>query len=113
MWRTPAMIAVSLLLIAPGVPANADPDNADADAYADANYSVFLQAIAADGIVMDGHQAIREGQAICKLMQPPNNGSLWDAAQKLRAAHSDWEVGLALHFADRSVQDICPHRGSF
>lgn len=108
--RTLAVTFVSLsLLISTGVPAHAAPDTVDPNA----NYSVFLQAIAGDGIVMDSHQAIREGQSVCRLMQPPNDGSLWDAGQKVLSTHSDWTIGQALKFADRSVQDICPHRGSF
>lgn len=103
------MITVSLLMLAPAVPAYADSDYVDPGA----NYSVFLQAIAGDGIVMDGHQAILDGQAVCKLMQPPNDGSLWDAGQQVLSKHSDWGIGRALQFADRSVQDICPNRGSF
>lgn len=107
--RTLAASVVSLLIVAPAVPAHADPDYVDPGA----NYSVFLQAIAGDGIVMEGHQAIREGQAVCELMQPPNDGSLWDAGHKVMSMHADWGIGPALHFADRAVQDICPDRGSF
>lgn len=110
MMRTLAATFVSLsLLISPGVPAHAAPDTVDPNA----NYSVFLQAIAGDGIRMDSHQAIREGQSVCMLMQPPHDGSLWDAGQQVLSTHSDWTIGQALKFADRSVQDICPHRGSF
>lgn len=110
MMRMLAVTFVSLsLLISPGVPADAAPDTVDPNA----NYSVFLQAIAGDGIRMDSHQAIREGQSVCGLMRPPNDGSLWDAGQEVLSTHSDWTIGQALKFADRSVQDICPHRGSF
>lgn len=102
-------MAVSLLMTAPVVLARAAPDNVDSGA----NYSVFLQAIAGDGIVMDNHQAIREAYALCKLMQPPNGASLWDAAQHVQSTHPDWGIESALHFADRSVQDVCPNRGTF
>ena len=37
---------------------------------------------------MDDHQAILEGRAVCKLMAPPNGGSLWDAAQQVKSMHS-------------------------
>jgi uncharacterized protein DUF732 len=109
MRRKLAAIAVLPMMTTLAVPAQADPENVSADA----NYAVFLQAIAGDGIVMNGHDAISEGQAVCKLMAPPNGGSLWDAGQQLKSTHSGWNIGMALHFADRSVQDICPNRGSF
>jgi hypothetical protein len=109
MWKMLAVTAVSPFMIAPAAPTYADSDNIDPGA----NYSVFLQAIAGDGIVMDSHQAILEGQDVCKFMQPPDGGSLWDAGHKILSMHSDWGIGTALHFADRSVQDICPNRGSF
>lgn len=109
MLRALAVTAVSLSMLTPAAPAYAEPDYIDPGA----NYSVFLQAIAGDGIVMDSHQAISEGQAVCKFMQPPNDGSLWDAGNKVLSTHPDWGIGTALHFADRSVQDICPNRGSF
>lgn len=110
MLKTLAAIAALPLITVSAVPAHADPDD---DANAGANYSVFLQAIAGDGIVMDSREAILEGQSVCRLMQPPSNGSLWDAGQQVRSMHPDWAIGPALHFADRSVQDICPNRGSF
>jgi FlaG/FlaF family flagellin (archaellin) len=104
-----AAIAVLPLMTVLAVPAQADPE----DASAGVNYAVFLQAIAGDGIVMNDHDAILEGQAVCKFMAPPNGGSLWDAGQQVKSTHSGWDIGAALHFADRSVQDICPNRGSF
>lgn len=94
------MIAALPLMNAVTVPAHAQP-----------NYEVFLEAIHGDGVVMDDQQAIAEGYAVCKLMRPPNGGSLWDAAQKVKSMHADWPIGRALSFADRSVQDICPERG--
>lgn len=109
MWRTLAVGVFSLSLVVSEIPANAQPDNVDAGA----NYSVFLQAIAGDGVMMNGRQAVLEGQAVCELMQPPDGGSLWDAGRHVLSMHPDWGIGLALHFADRSVQNICPHRGSF
>ncbi len=109
MWRTAAAAAVSLSIVTPGVPAHAAPDNADPSA----NYSAFLQAIAGDGIVMNGQQAIGEGQAVCRLMRPPGDASLWDAGHKVLSIHPDWGIRKALQFADRSIQDICPQRGSF
>jgi hypothetical protein len=109
MRRKLAAIAVLPLMTVLAVPAQAGPDNASASV----NYAVFLQAIAGDGIVMNSHDAILEGQAVCKLMAPPNGGSLWDAGQQVKSTHSDWDNGMVLHFADRSVQDICPERGSF
>jgi hypothetical protein len=109
MWRTLAVTSVSLMLVAPAVQAHAEPDYVDPGA----NFSVFLQAIAGDGIVMDDHQAIREGLEVCKLMQPPDGASLWDAAQHVISTHSDWRSDRALHFANRSVQNICPNRGTF
>lgn len=102
-------MTASLLVSTPVALAHATPDYVDPGA----NYSVFLQAIAGDGIVMDNHQAIREAYDVCKLMQPPNGASLWGAAQHVKSMHSDWGIELALHFADRSVQDICPNRGTF
>jgi len=82
-------------------------------ARAEPNYAVFLQAIAGDGVVVDADEAIREGQDVCTLMAPPNGGSLWDAGKLVASRHPDWGIHLALKFADRSVQDICPNRGSF
>ncbi|BBX09305.1 DUF732 domain-containing protein [Mycolicibacterium aichiense] len=108
-WRRIAVSAFTLLTIASVAPAYAEPDSVDPSA----NYSVFLQAIAGDGIVVDSRQAILEGQAVCNLMRPPNDASLWDAGRHVASMHSDWGMGLALHFADRSVQHLCPHRGSF
>lgn len=103
--------AVTLLpLTVMTVPAQADPGDG---AYSGANYNVFLQAIADDGIVIDPHEAIAEGLAVCKAMSQPDGASLWDAGQQLHSMHSDWDMGKSLHFADRSVQDICPNRGSF
>jgi Protein of unknown function (DUF732) len=105
-----ALIAVLPFLNAVAVPAHANPgDVIDPGA----NYGVFLQAIAQDGIVMDGQQAIREGIAVCTLVHPPNDGSLWDAGQYLLSTHPDWHIGSALSFAGRAIQDICPHKGSF
>ena len=102
--------ALTKQLNAVAVPAHADPgDVIDPGA----NYPVFLQAIAQDGIVMDGQQAIREGIAVCTLIHPPNDGSLWDAGQFLLSTHPDWRIESALSFARRAIQDICPHRGSF
>lgn len=109
MMKLPAVVTVSFLVLAPAVSARAEPE----DTYPNANYSVFLQAIAGDGIVMDSQRAIREGQAVCELIRSPSEGSLWDAGQTVKSLHSDWSVGTALHFANRSVQHICPHRGSF
>jgi hypothetical protein len=104
MWRKLAAIAALPLMIVLAAPAQAEP-----------NYDVFLQAIAGDGIVMNDHEAILEGHAVCTLMEPPNGGSLWDAGQQVKSMHPDWRIGSALDFADRSVQDICPNpsRGSF
>lgn len=105
-----AAIALLPTMTVPTVPAHADPnDIVDPGA----SYSTFLQAIASDGIVMDSHQAIVEGVAVCTLMHPPNNGSLWDAGQHVKSMHPDWRIGSALSFSDRAVQDICPNRGSF
>lgn len=110
MRRMLAVYMFSALAIAAEVPAAyAEPDGVDAGA----NYSVFLQAIAADGIVMNSSQAIREGQQVCDLMRPPGDASLWEAGRHVASTHADWGMGLSLKFADRSVQDICPHRGSF
>lgn len=109
MWRKLVVSTFSLSMLASTVPAHAEPDSVDPSA----NYSVFLQAIAGDGIVMDSRQAILEGQAVCKLMRPPGDASLWDAGRHVLSMHSDWATGMALHFADRSVQHLCPHRGSF
>lgn len=109
MWRWIAVSTFTLLTISFMAPAYAAPDSVDPTA----NYSVFLQAIAGDGIVLDSQQAILEGQAVCNLMRPPNDASLWDAGRHVASMHSSWGMGLALHFADRSVQHLCPHRGSF
>jgi hypothetical protein len=111
MWRKLAAIAAIPLMIVLAVPAHADPNDAN-DANV-ANDAVFLQTIAGDGIVMDDHEAILEAHAVCRLMEPPNDGSLWDAGQQVKSMNSGWGIGAALHFADRSVQDICPNRGSF
>ncbi|AFC53235.1 hypothetical protein OCQ_17230 [Mycobacterium paraintracellulare] len=46
-------------------------------------------------------------------MAPPDGASLWDAGQQVKSMHSDWNMDTALHFADRSVQNICPNRGTF
>jgi hypothetical protein len=100
MLRTFAAIVAIPSMIVLAVPANAEP-----------NYETFLQAIAGDGIVMDGNQAIVEGHGVCTLMQPPNGGSLWDATQQLKSKHPDWTLSSAMAFADRSIQDICPDRG--
>ncbi|MGV0739778.1 DUF732 domain-containing protein [Mycobacterium syngnathidarum] len=108
MLRTLAAIAVSSLMMAHAAPAHANPGYVDPDA----NHSVFLQAVAGDGIVIDRNQAIREGYDVCKLMRV-HDASLWDAAQNLVGLHPDWGVELAMHFANRSVQNICPHQGSF
>ena len=102
MLRTLAVAAVTPVMIVLAVPANAVP-----------NYAVFLQAIAGDGIVLDPREAILEGQAVCKLMEPPDGGSLWDAGQQVRSKYTDWRMDKALNFANRSVQNICPNRGSF
>lgn len=109
MWKTTAATAVSLFILTPAVPAHADPEYADAAG----NFSVFLQSIEQDGIDMDDQQAIREGLEICRLMRPPGDASLWDAGQHVLANHPDWRVSSALKFANRSVQNICPNRGSF
>ncbi|MDF3339469.1 DUF732 domain-containing protein [Mycolicibacterium septicum] len=109
MLRMLVVSTFSLLMLASVVPAHAEPGSVDPGA----NYSVFLQAIAGDGIVMDSRQAILEGQTVCKLMRPPGDASLWDAGRHVVSMHTDWGMGLALHFADRSVQHLCPHRGSF
>lgn len=109
MRRKLAAIAVLPLMITLAVPVQAEPD----DTGNVANYRVFLQAIAQDGIVIDAHQAIREGQAVCKATAPPDGASLWDAGQQVKSMHSDWNMDTALHFADRSVQNICPNRGTF
>jgi len=92
------------------VPAYADPGGIIDPG---ANYHVFLQAIAGDGIVIDGDQAIREGVAVCMLVHPPNNASLWDAGQHVLLSHPDWRIESALRFANRAIQDICPNEGSF
>ncbi|WP_418888626.1 DUF732 domain-containing protein [Mycolicibacterium neoaurum] len=109
MGKLAAMLTVSMVMIAPPVSARADTE----DSYPGANYSVFLQALAGDGIEIDSRRAISEGHAVCELIRPPGDGSLWDAGQKVRSMHPDWSVGTALHFANRSVQHICPSRGSF
>jgi hypothetical protein len=85
MWRTLAVGVFSLSLVVSEIPANAQPDNVDAGA----NYSVFLQAIAGDGVMMNGRQAVLEGQAVCELMQPPDGGSLWDAGRHVLSMHPD------------------------
>jgi hypothetical protein len=108
MQRKLAAIAVLPLMTMFAVPAHADPSDGNVE-----NDAVFLEAIAGDGIVINDHDAIQEGHAVCRLMAPPNGGSLWDAAQQVKSGHSGWDIGTALHFADRSVQDICPNRGSF
>ena len=110
MLKKVAAIAALPLMAMAAAPAHADPDG---DVDTPPNYSVFLQAIAGDGIVMDSHQAIREAEAVCKLMQPPNDGSLWDAGQHMLSIHRNWTTSSALSFADRSVQDLCPNRGTF
>lgn len=92
------------------MPAHAEPNDVVDEA---ANYRVFLQAIAGDGIDMDSHAAIVEALDVCRLMHPPKDASLWDAGQHVISIHPDWTVTDALHFADRSIQNICPHRGSF
>ena len=102
MWKKSAAIAVLPFMVALAVPAHAD-----------INYPVFLQTLAEDGIVIGSAQAIQEGHAVCQLMAPPNGGSLWDAAQQVKSTHSDWTMSSALNFASRSVQGICPVRGSF
>ena len=102
MWTKPAAIAFLPLMVGLAAPAHAQP-----------NYVVFLQAIAGDGIEMNASQAVQEGHAVCQLMAPPNGGALWDAGQQVMAKHPDWTIHMALKFADRSVQDICPNRGAF
>lgn len=109
MRKLSAVVTVSILMLAPAVSARADPEGT----YPNANYSVFLQAIAGDDIVMDSQRAIREGHTVCELIRSPSDGSLWDAGQTVKALHPDWSIGTALHFANRSVQHICPNRGSF
>ncbi|OBH11134.1 DUF732 domain-containing protein [Mycobacterium sp. E1747] len=109
--KTAAIAALPLMAVAVAVaPAHAYPDDG---IDTPPNYNVFLQAIAGDGIVMDKHQAIQEAQGVCKLMQPPNDGSLWDAGQHMLSIHRDWTISSALSFADRAVQDLCPNRGAF
>jgi hypothetical protein len=111
MWRKLAAIAALPLMIVLAVPAHADPN--DANDVNEANDANFLDAIAGDGIVMDHHEAILEAHAVCRLMEPPNGGSLWDAGQQVKSMHSGWGIVPAMNFADRSVQDYCPNRGSF
>jgi hypothetical protein len=82
-----------------------------APAHAQPNYESFINAITLDGIVIDHQQAIVEGYEVCKLMEPPNGGSLWDATQQVKSKHPDWTMSAALTFADRSIQHICPDRG--
>ena len=103
MWRKLAAIAVLPSMITLAAPAHATPPN----------YAVFLQAIASDGIVIDGQQGISEGRAVCKSMAPPNGGSLWDAAQQVKSMHPDWKIDASLKFANRATQNICPDRDSF
>lgn len=110
MLKKMAAVAALPLAITLAAFAHADPNNT---VDTTPNDTVFLQAIAQDGIKMDGQQAISEAQGVCTIMQPPGDGSLWDAGQHLVSIHPDWTVGTALHFADRSVQDLCPNRGSF
>ena len=105
-----AAMTLLALMTVPAIPAHADPvDVVDPGA----NYNVFLQAIAGDGIVIGAEQAIREGIDACVLMRPPTDASLWDAAQHVKSIHPDWRIGSALDFSNRAVQDICPNRGSF
>lgn len=101
----------SLMSMLTAAPAYADPTGSVIDT--GANYSVFLQALAGDGIVMDADQAIREGVVVCELVHPPNNASLWDAAQHVLSIHPDWRILTALEFANRAIQNICPNEGSF
>ena len=49
MRKMSAVVTVSMLMLAPAVSVRADPEGT----YPNANYSVFLQAIAGDDIVMD------------------------------------------------------------
>ncbi len=84
-----------------------------APAHAQPNYPVFVQAIGADGIEMDPQQAILEGQQVCELMRSSDGASLWEAGQHVVSKHQGWGIALALKFANRAVQDICPHAGSF
>ncbi len=102
MMRTLAATFVSLsLLISPGVPAHAAPPTPSTP---NANYSVFLQAIAGDGIRMDSHQAIREGQSVCMLMQSPPR---WFALGRRATSLVD-TFGLD----NRSGPEICRSVGS-
>ncbi|MDO3402721.1 DUF732 domain-containing protein [Mycolicibacterium neoaurum] len=110
MWKMLAVVAISPLVVVLPVPAHAEPGGAVDPG---ANYQVFLRMIAEDGIEMDGDQAIQEGYGVCALMRPPNDLALWDAGQHVLTTHPDWSVGQALSFSTRSVQDICPHNGSF
>jgi hypothetical protein len=106
---------ISAIFVLPLMNVLAEPAQADPGDVIDpgANYRVFLEAIAGDGIVMDGREAVREGIAVCTLIHPPNNGSLWDAGQHVMSNHPNWRTGSALSFADRAIQDICPNMGSF
>lgn len=113
MLKTIAAIALLLLTNVLAVPANANPVNPADVIDPGANYGVFLQAITQDGITMDGDQAIREGIAVCMLVHPPNNGSLWDAGQHVLSLHPDWRIMSALNFSNRAIQDICPNEGAF
>lgn len=109
MVRKHAAIAALSLTIVLAVPAHADVN----DSNGGSTEAVFLEEIAGDGIVMNSQEAIRQGRAVCKLMAPPNGGSLWDAGQRVVSMHPDLGIGLALKLADHSVQDFCPNRGSF
>lgn len=113
MWSKVAAIAVLPSVVVLAAPVHADPDSVDAGANVDANANVqvFLQDIAYDGIKVDGRQAVAEGYAVCKLMAPPDGGSLWDAGQQVVSKHPDWGIAKALKFSDRAVQDICPNKG--
>ena len=110
MLKKIAAIAVLPLMNVLAVPAHANPsDVIDSGA----NYAVFLQAISQDGIEIDGNQAIREGIAVCTLVHPPTNGSLWDAGQHVLSLHPDWRIESALKFSNRAIQNICPNEGTF
>lgn len=111
MLKTLAVVTLTLMAAsaASAASAHAEPGNIDEGA----NYRVFLQAIEQDGITMDSSAAIREALGVCGLIEPPDGASLWEAGQHLMSTHPAWTVTDALHFADRAIQNICPHRGSF
>jgi hypothetical protein len=103
MWRRLAAIAAIPMLTVLAPQAHATP----------ANTRDFLTQLELDGIEVNGQATIHEGYEICKFMQPPDGGALWDAAQKVKSKHPNWSIDQALTFSNRSTQFICPDRESY